>query len=162
LGLKQKSLLDKFNDKMMRKQTRFILTYNFCFIVLAVLSVIVFDNSPASGKNEMVGFVLWGCVFYALIAYISWGVIDRLTSKIVNTKLWLIVRFFSGLLILHLLSFLGGGFLLMSLVTGNPRYGNFNISLGIHIIYIISFSIASIGYNSSGIVFGGSVGKPMI
>lgn len=72
---------------MMRKQTRFILTYNFCFIVLAVLSVIVFDNSPASGKNEMVGFVLWGCVFYALIAYISWGVIDRLTSKIVNTKL---------------------------------------------------------------------------
>jgi len=119
----------------MLKEIKFILIYFGCFIGMSMLATIVADGRP----TEMLGFVLWGNIAYALAGFIPWIIINRLSLLINSNLLRYVIRFVIGLVVMCLL---------ISIV--NPGSSiHPGVFLGVTIIYILSFVIASIGYTAN-------------
>ena len=122
----------------MLKEIKFILIYFACFIGLPMLGIKLFDKNP----NEMLGFVLWGGLFYAACCFIPWIIINKISLFIKSNILRYIARFFAGLLVLYLF---------IILVDSSAGTMDFRVCVGMHVVYTLSFIIASARYgiNSS-------------
>ena len=118
----------------MLKEIKFLLIYFGCFIGMSMAATIVADRH----STEMLGFVFWGDVAYAAAGFIPWIIINRLSSLLASAILRYVIRFVSGLVVI---------FLLVSLANPGSSINN-RVFLGINIIYILSFVIASKGYTA--------------
>ena len=117
----------------MLREILFVLIYFLCFIGLSVLGIKLSDER----SNEMLGFALWGGLFYAASCFIPWIIINRLSLLIESSKLRYIGRFLAGLLVLYMF---------VILTSSSAGTMNLKICLAMHVIYILSFVFASASY----------------
>jgi len=118
----------------MLREIKFLLVYFGCFSGMSMVTTLVVDGHA----TEMLGFVLWGNIAYAAAGFIPWVIINRLSSLLGNALLRYVIRFVSGLVVMYLL-----------VAIASPGSSiNPGVFLGITVIYILSFIIASIGYTS--------------
>jgi hypothetical protein len=99
-----------------------------------------FDDSPTS---EMFSFVIYADIFYLLISAICWIFIDIIVVNINKDLYRSFARFFLGLMILNFFALFAGNKLptVDLFTTGNKQFG---MNLIINLVYLFSFSIASI------------------
>jgi hypothetical protein len=126
----------------MKKQIVFIVIYHLIFILLTIGAVIKFDSSKTT---ELLSYAVWGNFLYIIFGIVTWIIVENILKKINNLKHKLIAKFILGLVFLYVFMFFAGGgqILLISLIAFNKNQDSSWISLMAHIIYIISFLIAS-------------------
>lgn len=111
----------------MKEATKFILVYFSCFFI-AAFTAILFWGDPS--YNEMIGYTIAGCLYYAVAGSIPLYILYTTTSKIQQSFLRFVIRIVSGFILLELLLYLTDG-------TGNTKF-----LIALNIIHLISFSIA--------------------
>lgn len=129
----------------MKANNIFIIIYHLTFTLLTVLCVAQFDRSTS---YEMLSYAIWGNVLYIILGSIAWFYINKVVQKIWNINYRILVRFLFGLFFLYLLVFAAGGgsLLIVNLFEFNKDHDRFWISLAAHIIYVCSFTLASLSF----------------
>jgi hypothetical protein len=129
----------------MKANKIFIIIYHLTFTLLTVLCVAQFDRSTS---YEMLSYAIWGNVLYIILGSIAWHYINKLVQRIWDMNYRILARFLLGLFFLYLLLFAAGGgsLLIVNLFKFNKDHDIFWISFAAHIIYVCSFSFASLSF----------------
>jgi hypothetical protein len=118
---------------------KFLIAFYSTFIILSLFIVLIV------GSNEMIGFVFWFNLIYVAIGSIGWLLINQMFK---TSSLHLVIfRFFLGLSYLNLMMFfLDGKAPSLSLLGLKKEYTNIWVNLFLHIIFLVSFLVASLGF----------------
>ncbi len=128
----------------MKKLTLFILIYSACFFILSIITTNIFEKSHSS--NEMLSFVVYGCIAYIIVGSLTWIPINWLAMQSQSKALGATIRFCLGLIVLNFLAAVAGSgvILTLNLLCFDIKDTTFWMSLAVHGIYAISFFIASL------------------
>jgi len=115
---------------------KFITTFFSSFTLISILTIII------SGSIEMLAYFLWFQLSYIVMGSVGWLAINSLMKP--SSKLLLIGRFVSGLVVLNLLVYTQSEELpSLTLIGLGGKFDNFWVSLIMHLVYAASFIIAT-------------------
>ena len=106
------------------------------FIIVAILIL------TAVGSKELFAYVIYTLLIYIVVGSIGWLLINYIVKPISIYQI--VIRFFGGLFILNLFSyFLFDKVPILTLVGLAKKHDNFWFSFSIHVLFLISFVVAS-------------------
>ena len=116
---------------------RFPLIFIVCFVALSFLVAL------SSGSMEMIAAILFFNLAYLTLAFFTWTIINSLIRP--NKLFYSVLKYFIGLGILNIsIYFMTGDYPTGVLIGIGNKEISLGISLGLHIVYSLAYTIAEL------------------